>query len=127
MIKAPEPIIHVFKEFNEGKYKAVKHYELQDVSKGTTLLSNQIHVSVNRNYAQSIPEYWLKIRESKKWSNCITGLFKTKEENLFYGDINKRKHLLLFRFSLNARTLTVYYFTDYYTEDLSKVLPLLNS
>ena len=124
-MKAPQPIIHVFKEFNVGKFKGVKHYELEEVSKGTSLLSNQINLSVNRNFAKSSPEYWLKIREGEKWSNCITGLFKTKEENIFKGDVERKKHLLIFRLSFDARTLTVYYFLDYHTNDLSEVMHLL--
>jgi hypothetical protein len=127
MIKVPKPIIHVFKEFNEGKYKGVKHYELQEVSNGNTLLSNQIHLSLNRKFAKSMPEYWLKIRQGKKWSKCITGVFKTNDETIYFGDVDLKKHLLLFKLSLNARTLKVYYFLDYHTGDLSKVLPLLNS
>ncbi len=127
MTNTPQPVIHVFKEINEGKYKGVKHYDLLEVKNGTTLLSNKINLSVNRNFALSTPEYWLKIRQGNKWSTCITGLFKTNNTNIFKGDVNRKKHLLLFMLSTDTKTLTVYYFLDYYTYDLSNILSIVNS
>ncbi|MCF6348710.1 MAG: hypothetical protein L3J20_10490 [Flavobacteriaceae bacterium] len=123
----PQPVTHVFKEINEGKYKSVKHYELQEVLNGTTLLSNLINISKNQNCALSMPDYWLKIKQGKKWSGCLTGLFKTSKNNIFKGDINKRMHLLIFKFSDSASTLTVHYFQNYYTTDLSNITPVINS
>ena len=119
------PITHVFSEINEGKYASVKHYDLQSVSNGTTQLTEQLNISKNRICAQSMPIYWLKIRNGKKWSNCITGLFSTTEKNIYKGDTNKKKNLVLFKFSDNAKTLTVYYYSDFYTKDLSDLLPTI--
>ena len=75
----PQPVTHVYKEVNEGKYKSVKHYELQQCN-GTPLFSTLINISINQNCAQSMPDYWLKIREGKKWTKYITGLFKTSKK-----------------------------------------------
>jgi hypothetical protein len=119
------PVTHVFSEINEGKFKSVKHYELIEVQNGTTQLSEQINISKDRNCAQSMPDYWLKIKNGNKWSKCITGLFKTGYNNIFDGDLQKKKHLIIFKFSEDASTLTAYVFRDYYTNDLSKVLPLI--
>lgn len=119
------PITHVFSEINEGKYASVKHYELQNVYNGTTQLTELINISKNRNCAQSMPIYWLKIRNGKKWSNCITGLFSTTEKNIYKGDTYKKKNLVLFKFSDNANTLTVYFYSDFYTKDLSDLLPTI--
>ena len=119
------PITQVFSEINEGKYASVKHYELQSVLNGTTQLTEQLNISKNRNCAQSMPIYWLKVRNCKKWSNCITGLFSTTEKNIYKGDTNKKKNLVLFKFSDNAKTLTVYYYSDFYTKDLSDLLPTI--
>lgn len=121
-----KPIIHIFKEVNKGKYKSTKHFELEEVFNGTSLLSEMINLSKNRNHALSMPDYWLKIRQGKKWSRYITGLFKIDIKNVFKGDHNKRQHLLIFKFSDNAETLTIYYFRNCFTNDLSKVLPLTN-
>lgn len=117
-----KPIIHVFSEINVGKFKSVKHYELIDVKNGTTQLSNLINISKDRNCAQSMPDYWLKIKNGNKWSNCITGLFKTGIQNIYKGDTQKKKNLIIFKFSDNSETLTAYLFNNYYTRDLSNII-----
>lgn len=116
------PTTHIYKEINEGKYASVKHYEIQKTINGVNQLSKLLNISKNRNCAQSMPMYWLKIRTEKKWSNCITGLFSTSEKNIFKGDTDKKKNLVLFKFSDNAKTLTVYLYPNYYTTDLSNLL-----
>lgn len=118
----PTPIIHVFKEINEGKYATVKHYELQEVRGGNTLLTNYLNISKNRNFANSMPEYWVKIKEGKKWGKWITGLFKTRQRTILKGDINRKRHLVLFEFSNDARVLTVYYFQNFYVQDTTELL-----
>jgi len=122
----PQPIIHIYKEVNKGKYKTTKHFELVEVINGKSQLSEMINLSKNRNYALSMPDYWLKIRQGKKWSKNITGLFKTNVKFVYWGDYNFRQNLILFKFSINAETLTIYYFYNYFTNDLSNVLPFLN-
>ena len=126
MINAPQPIIHVFKEITNNGFKQVSHYQLQKVSQGTTLLSNLINLSVDRGFAKSKPYLWLRIWQGSKWSGCITGLFKTPFTNVYMGGVNKRKHLLLFRISDDTKIVTCYYFYNFYTKDLSKVLSLIN-
>ena len=121
-----KPVTHIFKEINKGKYRSVKHFEIVEVINGISLLSNHLNISKNRNCAFSMPEFWLKIKQGKNWSNCITGLFRTDIQNILKGDVNKRKHLLIFKFNNEVDTLTVYYFQNYFTNDLSKVLPFIN-
>ncbi|WP_242120942.1 hypothetical protein [Aestuariivivens sediminicola] len=120
-----KPIIHVFSEINVGKYKSVKHYELIEVRNGSSLLTEQINISKDRNYAQSMPEYWLKVKIGTKWSRCITGLFKTCYNYVFKGDLQRKKHLIIIKFSNNAKTLIAYVFENYYTNDLSEVLTFI--
>jgi len=127
MKNIPTPITHVYSEINEGKYKGVKHFEIDNTTYSTSVLSNKINISKNRNFALSMPDYWLKIRQSNKWSKCITGLFKTNVTNVYKGDINHKKHLVLFKFSDTNQTLTVYYFQNYYTTNLSNVLESLTT
>lgn len=122
MTKLKTPITYIFQEININKYTSVKHYEFVSFNGTTNHLSNQLNISKNRKFAQSSPNYWLKIRQDKKWSEWLTGLFKTTSSNIFRGDLQKKKHLLLFKFSKGAETLTVYYFENYFTADLSKVL-----
>lgn len=124
--RTPQPITHVFKEVNKGKYRSTKHFELVEVKNGSTQLSELINLSKNRNFALSMPEYWLKIRQGKKWSRFITGLFKTGNKFIFKGDHNKRQSLIIFSFSNDLETITIYYFKNYYTKDLSNVLPFID-
>ena len=123
-IAPPTPTIHTFTEINPGKYASVKHYKLDQVNNGTSLISEKINIQKDRNYAKSMPDYWLKIRQGKKWSRPITGLFKTSTENLYKGDGNYKRHLILLRFTEDQSQVTVYYFKDFYTADLTHILPL---
>ena len=114
------PIIYTFKAINKGEYKATIHYEL--VTGSPLLESNKINISKDRKCAKSSPPYWLKVREGNKWSNCITGLFPTKEKNIFKGDHNEKESLILFRFSDKAETFTIFFYQGFYTGNLNEVL-----
>jgi hypothetical protein len=124
--QTPHPVTHVYKEINEGKFKGAKHYELKEVINGTPQLSELINIGKDRNCAQSMPVYWLKIRNGNKWSKYITGLFKTRFNSVYKGNLEKKKHLIVFKFSTDAKTLTAFVFKDYYTKDISSLLPLIN-
>jgi len=123
----PTPVIHLFKEVNEGKYRSVKHYELLKVRNGTTQLSELINLSKDRKCAQSMPDYWLKIRLGNKWSKCITGLFKTSLVNSYKGDSERKKNLIIVKFSDNEKEVTIYFFKDYYTRNLGDVTQYITS
>ena len=88
----PKPTTHIYKEINEGKFKTTKHYELVQVDSGNQILSNSINVVVDRGFAKSAPNFWLKIRVGKRWVN-FTGLFKTSTPGIYFADkgINNRK------------------------------------
>ena len=74
----PKPIVHIFKEFNIGKFKTTRHFKLNSVSNGTNQLTDIINISEDRNCAKSNPDYWVQIREDNKWKKPrLTGLFKT--------------------------------------------------
>jgi len=123
----PTPVTHIYKEVNKGKYKSTKHFELAEVKNGVCQLSEKINLSKNRNFALSMPDYWLKTRQTNKWSKkALTGLFKTNRRFVYKGDENHRQHLILFKFSSDAETLIIYYFKNYFTGDLSRVLPYIN-
>lgn len=122
----PNPIFHVYGEINEGKYKIVRHYELVDIINGIQYLPDIINISKDRSFAKSSPKYWLKFKTGKHFGKCETGLFKTKHNTIYFGDLNKRQHLLIFWFSDNADSIQILYYKDYFTTNLSKVLPLFN-
>ncbi|MFV8268878.1 hypothetical protein ACNQGP_02945 [Flavobacterium sp. GT2N3] len=124
----PKPITHIYKEINEGKFKTTKHYELVEVDSENQILSSLINIVVDRGFAKSAPHFWLKIRSGKRWEN-FTGLFKTSTPGIYFADkgVNNRKEdLLIVKLSNYEREMTVYYFKDYYTANLSEVLKLIN-
>nr|WP_315182084.1 hypothetical protein [uncultured Flavobacterium sp.] len=124
----PKPTTHIYKEINEGKYKTTKHYQLVEVENGTQKLTDLINIVVDRGFAKSAPNFWLKIRVGKRWVN-ITGLFKTSSPGLYYadkGNNNRKEDLLIVKLSNYERDLTVYYFKGYYTANLSEVLRIIN-
>lgn len=124
----PKPTTHIYKEINEGKFKTTKHYELVEVENGTQKLTDLINIVVDRGFAKSAPNFWLKIRVGKRWVN-FTGLFKTSSPGLYFadkGNNNRKEDLLIVKLSNYERDLTVYYFKGYYTANLSEVLRIIN-
>lgn len=124
----PKPTTHIYKEINEGKYKTTKHYQLVEVENGTQKLTDLINIVVDRGFAKSAPNFWLKIRVGKRWVN-FTGLFKTSSPGLYFadkGNNNRKEDLLIVKLSNYERDLTVYYFKGYYTANLSEVLRFIN-
>mgnify|MGYP000206333501 CR=1 FL=1 len=118
-----KPIIHSFKEVK--RFKEVIHYELINVYGGKPQLSKKLNLSKNRNCAKSSPDYWIKERtkDNKKWqSQSLTGLFNSDKLFYYTGDANKRKHLLIFKFSHNANYLIVYYYKDFYTPNFNQII-----
>ena len=90
---------------------------------GTNQLTDIINISKDRNCAQSMPEYWIQIRDGNKWKKPrLTGLFKTGANLIFKGDTQKRTNLVLFKFSDDAETLTIYFYSKYYTKDITTLL-----
>jgi len=126
-IRIPKPSIYIYKEINVGKYSTTKHFELVNCNNDNNNLTNLIKISKDRGFAKSLPVYWLDTRTKNKWDDVsLTGLFKTSIMNLFKGDINKKKHLLLFKFSENANSLMIYCFKDFYTSNLKEVLQVID-
>ena len=117
-----KPIIHKFTEVNKGKYRSVRHYELKATYNGATRLSTSLNISKNRNCALSMPEYWVKKKEGNNWSKCLTGLFITNRKAIFKGDIDHKKHLVIFRFSNGLSDIMVYYFENFYTTKIESLL-----
>ena len=124
----PKPTIHVYKEINEGKFKTTKHYQIVEVENGTQKLTDLINIVVNRGFAKSSPNFWLKIRNGKQWEN-FTGLFKTTIPSLYHadkGNNNRKEDLLIVKFSNSERDMKIYYFKGYYTANLSRILELIS-
>lgn len=119
---APTPTIHIFEEINAGKYSSVRHYLIERTLYGESLLTNHVNISENQKFAKSNPDYWLKVKPDKKWSDNITGLFPTNFKGVYCGDINKRQHLLIFVFSEERDFLTILYYKNFYTKEIDRLI-----
>ena len=126
MATVPKPYIYVYKEINEGKYKTVKHYQLQGLTVLKNPITDKINISKDRNFANSKPDYWLKLKEGNKWGKPITGLFKTSIPFVYRGDHLNRKHLILVHFAKEGKALKIYYFRNYFTGKLESIFRNLN-
>jgi len=115
----PKPIIMEF-ELDTGKnFKEVRHFNL---IKGKDLFSEKLNISINRGFSKAKYTYSVKIRQEKKWSEQITGLFPTHDPDVFYGDIKNRSHLLIVRFMASGSKLRFFYFPNFYTRHLADFL-----
>ena len=107
-------------------YTVAFQTELLEIKNGSNLITTKINLSKDRGFAKSNPDYWVKIWKGNKWSKkTLTGLFKTRKQNVYFGYEGKKEHLILFKFSNNGSTLTLYYFENFFTNDLTKVLDLI--
>lgn len=128
MNRGNAPIKHVYTEIFVGKFKEVKHYKLHYVINGNPILSDLINIQINRGFAKSNPDYWLKIRVGNKWQT-LTGLFEDSKHEIFIADKgtkNKKEDLILAKFDDDKEQLIIYYFKNYYTKDISKVIHFVN-
>ena len=113
-----EPIVLTYNEINQGRYRTTRHFVLVDGQTAYTPLTEKLNVSENRKFAKSNPDYWVKVRRGNKWASpSLTGLFPTNENQLFYGDANKRQSLILFEF-VSDEALKVYFYRNYYPADV---------
>ncbi len=124
--KIPKPTVHYFKL--EKSFSQVWHYKLQKTKFGKSKLSDKIHISENREFAKSQPEYWLKTRDGKRWSKrYATGLFKTQYSTVFMGDLEMKKDLVIVSINRKEDSLRVFVFDNYYSNNPSKAFNYLTA
>ena len=114
-----KPVVMVFEKDQAANFKEVLHFNLIE---GERLLSQKLNLSINRKFSRAKYTYCLKIRKAGKWSKQITGLFPTHDPELYYGDINEKTNLVLFRFLDNGNKLKVYYFKKFYARRIRDFL-----
>ncbi|MGN7513681.1 MAG: hypothetical protein ACTHOM_04850 [Allomuricauda sp.] len=119
MATIPRPVVMEFEQDTEKIFKEVRHY---DLIKGKDLFSQRLNIGINRGFSKAQYTYSLKIWKGKKWSGQLTGLFKTNDPNLFYGDTMDKKNLVIARFTQNGKRLRLYYFENFYTRRISAFL-----
>lgn len=98
----------------ERERKQYNCYQLEKAE--NPLLTSLLRIEKDRQYNNSKGlEYWLRLRNTNNWSNCklLTGLYKTKYKNIYFGDARTKqgKQLIIFIFSKDKTKLTI----DYYT------------
>src|SRR5699024_8111280 len=99
--------------------------------------SKKINISKDRQFSKAHNiAYWLKQRNpgDTKWQKPTTGLKPTGRPLVYFGDIPKKKngkfkpqHLLLFRFSSNAETLTIDLYHGFYTNNREELRQLIQT
>lgn len=122
-VQIPIPTILKFTEINIGKYKTTKHFDLV-YSNTKTPPTTKAHIVSDRQFAKSLPDYWLSYRVGKRWKR-VTGLFKVGKTSYFKGDIgcnNIKEHLIIFKFGDDIRDITIYTFNNYYSKGVKSVI-----
>ena len=117
----PEFIRHTYKVSKELKSYSI--YDFVEVDKTNQLTQTlRIEKFNGKSNATNINEY-LRLRTTTSWSKSekVTGLRPTRKEGLFYGDrITKKensnitKHLLIFKFSKDRKTLFIDFYRGFY-------------
>jgi len=89
----------------------------EDSSVISPLLTDLIRIEKFRFYSNGSGfKHYLRLRDSNNWQSCtqVTGLFKTKNPGVYYGDhMHNGKNLLIFKFSENREQLTIDYYLKY--------------
>lgn len=109
-VTVPTPVVMEF--HLSTTYTTTRHYTL---TQGCDLYTQQINLSINRGYSKALYTYSLRVRQNGKWSPQITGLFATQDPNIYYGDTENKKNLLIVRFFAHGTRLRLYHFSGFYT------------
>jgi hypothetical protein len=119
MATIPKVVIMDFEKDQTANFKEVKHYNLKT---GSTLFSEKLNIAINRGFSKANYDYSLKIRQGKKWSKQITGLYPTRYKGIFYGDTQDKSNLVLIQFDNESTKLRLHYFENYYTRHITDFL-----
>ena len=115
-----KPIKYTFKATKY--FSTTTHYSLVNAT-GKLLISDKLNIAESRDFAKSKPVFWCKEHNGKKWIKpCLTGLFETTKEEVFWGCRGKYKDLIVFAFYNNTTELHVYYYENYFTRNLQPLI-----
>jgi hypothetical protein len=125
-----QPTQHIFKAVK--CFKQVRHYQ-SEKELNNDLLTSSINIGKDREFNKSKNvSYWLKLREPKKWGKNITGLKKTKNPYVYFGDIptikngvHKPAHLLVFVFNKTGTKLKIHLYKNYYPSNKNELNNIL--
>jgi hypothetical protein len=126
MKNIPTPTISKFKEINVGKYTTTQHFEIVKSTQDEPE-TGKINLARDRQFAKSLPDYWLSYRLNNRWRR-ITGLFKVDDTNYYKGDKGYKvgeKHLIIALLDADNLEVTIYTFENYYTKNVDEVIQLI--
>ncbi len=104
-----------YKLFEGKKYKTTRHYQSIEPLINDLYLTEMINLQKNRGFNKAEARYLLQTRSNNKWDKPIlTGLFNTKWKNIYFGDIDKKKHFVIFVFPDKDKEVIIYVFPNYY-------------
>jgi len=118
-------------------YRAVKinkcdiQYQITSVLPDRSCLTERIKLEKFQGFskAHNLWEY-LRLRGATSWKSGeqVTGLFKTPDRNIFYGDrkTTKGKSLILIFKSSDLETVTIYTYPEGYYPSQKKIIYLID-
>ena len=109
-------IRHIYKVERAKKVYTV--YQLDQPTKFTTL-TVLIRIEKFREFSKGTGfDHYLRLKNTSNWakSEMVTGLKKTNNSNVFFGDRmhDGRKNLIVFKFFNDKQSLLIDYYKGYY-------------
>lgn len=74
----------------------------------------KITIDMGRSKAKGVTKWLTEMDDRLENRQPTTGMFKTSQPRWTYGDLNNKKHFLIFELTQGGKTLNIYYFKDYY-------------
>ena len=89
---------------------------------GTNHLTDLIRIEDFRGFSKGRDfDRYMRIRNVNNWSKCqlVTGLRKTRQNNIFFGDHNRKgmKNLIIFIFNPDFSRLIIHYYNGFYPKN----------
>ncbi|MBO0331133.1 hypothetical protein [[Muricauda] lutisoli] len=74
----------------------------------------KITIDMGRSNAKGVTKWLTEMDNLLENRQPTTGMFKTSQPRWTFGDLNNKKHLLIFELTQGGKILNIYYFKDYY-------------
>jgi hypothetical protein len=116
----------------EKALRVYSTYQLKYVENGANQLTDLLRIEDYRGFSRGSGFiYYLRLYSTSNWKTGeqVTGLKFTNKKNIYFGDRlhNGKKHLLLFWFHSERKSLIIDYFPNYYPASKETIQELINS
>ena len=129
IIRHTYKVLKALKTYTVYQFQQSVHLSKNGHTPTRPILTPEIRIEQFRHFSKGTGfDDYLRLKTKSNWQKCekVTGLFKTDNKRLFYGDRlnNGKKHLLVFIYSLDQQTLVIDYFVGYCPQkcDLNAIL-----